>query len=484
IFVFPQIDETIAQGARFEEPLTMQGLDRNSNHSVFSKALGGTTIGMKNDVSVMFSNPAALQSLNKLQITAGNTYWMRNESQKQQYGPAKYYANFSLVMEGLTYLIPNTVLDTADDNTARDSVQRPYDNIGPNWSRKKNNNLPTQIMAAIPFTLGDYKIVGGIGAVEYANMNYYFQDNNVLSPTINIQRPYPVKLVLSDSNWLPVQWYQNIRSREGSIYGYGAAFSCNITENFSLGLSGMLINGSTDDYESQLGRGKFVFYASYFRLDSVDYKKTKTGTSDYSGAEFNLSGLYKAGNLTVGFSVKPPTTVTRDFTYSFRNDSLGAALTGSVSGSDKIKIPWRGSIGLSVSVIENLRAALEYELRPMDKAEFTAVSNTSNPWKSSQILHVGAEYAPMDWLTILAGFSDQAQVFEQEGNPFPGEPVYSTIISAGLGFSYQDCKLKLAYEYNNLKYNDLLQDAVFLNNAKSHYVSAEFTYNINLSQLQ
>jgi hypothetical protein len=105
---------------------------------------------------------------------------------------------------------------------------------------------------------------------------------------------------------------------------------------------------------------------------------------------------------------------------------------------------------------------------------------TSNPWKSSHLLRLGAEFAPLDWLTVRGGYSDKAEVFEQEGNPFIGDPVYSTIISGGLGFKYHNFRLNLTYEYSNIKYNDLLQDAVFLNNAKNNYFVTEFSYNFNL----
>jgi hypothetical protein len=481
-FCFLVIPENIsfAQGIRFNEPLTMQGLDKNTNYSAVSRALGGTTIGINNDASIMFSNPAELQNLNSFQITLGNSYWMLDQSQVQQYGPAKYYPNFSLLMEGLTGLIPNPVLDTTTIHTAKDSVQRPFDKIAPSWSRTKNKNLPTQLMAAIPFNIGEYKAVAGLGAVEYANMNYYYQDNNVLSPAVNIQRPFPVELVTNDSSSLPVQWYQNIRNREGSIYGYGAAFSFGVTENLSFGLSGMLIKGSTNDFESQLGRGRLVFYSSYFRVDSVNYQNTKNGTSDYSGAEINFSGLYKSGNLTLGFSIKPPTTITRNYHYAYQNDTIGVSNTISVNGSDKMKLPWRGSFGLSVSVLENLRGIIEYELRPMGNANYLAGGITSNPWESSHLLHLGAEYAPLNWLTIRCGYSDKAEVFEEEGNPFPGDPVYTTIISGGLGFSWENLKLNITYEYFNVKYDDLLQDAVFLNNAKNNYITAEISYNLSL----
>jgi hypothetical protein len=470
---------SFAQGTRFNDPLTVQGLDQNTNYSAVSRALGGTTIGIKNDASVMFSDPAGMQNINLFQITLGNSYWMLDQSQTQQYGPAKYYPNFSLLMEGLTGLIPNPVLDTTTTHTAKDSVQRPFDKIGPSWSRTKNKNLPTQIMAAFPFTIGEYKVVAGLGAVEYANMNFYYQDNNVLSPAVNIQRPYPVRLVISSTDSLPVQWYQNIRNREGSLYGYGAAFSFGVTENLTFGLSGLLIKGSTNDFESQLGRGNLMFYSSYFRVDSVDYQNTKNGTSDYSGAELTFSGLYKSGSLTLGFSIKPPISITRDYKYTYQNELNGVSNTISVNGSDKIKLPWRGSFGLSVSVLENLRGIIEYELRPMGSANYLTGGVSTNPWKSSHLLHIGAEFAPLDWLTIRCGYSDKAEVFEEEGNPFLGDPVYSTIISGGLGFSWENLKLNITYEYFNVKYDDLLQDAVFLNSAKNSYLTAEIAYNLS-----
>jgi hypothetical protein len=478
-FLFSFENVSFAQGTRFNEPLTIQGLDNNTNSSAVSRALGGTSIGIKNDASVMFSNPAGLLNLNSFQITLGNSYWKLDQNQTQQYGPAKYYPNFSLLMEGLTYLIPNTVLDTTT-HTAKDSVQRPFDKISPNWNRTKNKNLPTQIMAAIPLTIGDYKIVAGLGAVEYANMNFYYQDNNVLSPAVNIQRPYPVRLVQSSTDSLPVQWYQNIRNREGSIYGYGASFSIGVTDNLSFGLSGMLIKGSTNDFESQLGRGDLIFYSSYFKNDSVDYKNTKTGTSDYSGAELTFSGLYKSGSIILGFSIKPPVSITRKYQYSYQNELNGITNTVAVSSSDKIKLPWRGNFGLSVSVTENLRGVIEYELRPMGSANYLSGGITSNPWRSSHLLHIGAEFAPLDWLIIRGGYSDKAEVFEQEGNPFQGDPVYSTVISGGLGFNWQNIKLNITYEYFNVKYDDLLQDAVFLNNSKNNIITAEIAYNINM----
>jgi opacity protein-like surface antigen len=481
VFSIIALGSSYGQVQRFDEPLTMQGIDKTAIHSAASRALGGTSVGLSNEIGIMFSNPAALSSLKQFQISIGNSYRFLDESQTQQYGPAKYYPNFSLVMEGLTDLIPDPVLDTVKIHTAKDSVQRPYDKIGPNWSRTKNKNLPLQAMAAIPFKIGSYNAAAGIGAVQYANLNYYYQNNNVLSPAINVQRPYPVKLVTNDSSYLPVKWYQRVRDREGVVYGYGAAFSFSFNENFSLGVSGLLLKGSTDDYESTLGRGRFIFYSSYFRLDSVDYHSSKTGTSDYSGFDLTISGSYKSKYVTLGFAIKPPVTITRDFKYDYKGDSLGVSKAYSVSGTDKMKLPWSGMVGISLSIWDNIRAALEYEIRPMANADYeSADGSTTSPWKSSQALRAGVEYMPVNWLVLRAGVRDNSEVFEQEGNPFAGDPVSSTIISAGCGIHYSGLTLNLTYEYGNVKFNDMLQDCVILNKSKGQNIIAEISYNIPL----
>jgi hypothetical protein len=116
----------------------------------------------------------------------------------------------------------------------------------------------------------------------------------------------------------------------------------------------------------------------------------------------------------------------------------------------------------------------------MGSANYLAGGVSTNPWRSSHLLHIGAEFVPLDWLTLRCGYSDKAEVFEEEGNPFLGDPVYTTIISGGLGFSWENFKLNITYEYFNVKYDDLLQDAVFLNSAKNSFLTAEITYNLNL----
>lgn len=378
-----------AQG--YDDPLNIQGLDRRTLQSAASRAAGGTTIGVQNDVGLMFSNPASLQSLTGIQVSIGGLRQWTKASQVQQYTPLKYYSNFSLLMEGLTGYISNP----GSGSNPGDTVQRPFDNIGPNWSRSKNKGVPMQALLAVPFTLWENNFAIGVGAVEYANLNHYYQNNNVLIPSIGSQRPIPIPLPPNNpDSTFKTEWSQFSRKREGSIGGYGAALSASISEKISLGISGMILKGSSDDFEQRNGRGRLVFYQNYFRLDSVnlDKKITQTGTSDFSGHEITFSGIYRGRNVSFGFSVKPPMTITRKYATEIKIDTTGSSTTSLVSGQDEIKLPWRGTVGLSIGLLSNLTLGLEYELRPYKSTVYKKADGTeTKPWLSASVFHVGAD---------------------------------------------------------------------------------------------
>ena len=310
----------------YDTPLTNQGLDRATPTSAASRALGGTSFGISGDVGTMFQNPASLQSIQSIQFSIGAHQRYAEYDQEQHYAPLKYYSNFSLLMEGLTGLIPDP--DTSLNGTnPGDTVQRPYDTIGPNWSRSKNKGLPLHALLAVPFTLGETKWVTGLGAVEYADLNHYYQNNNVLSPSILSQRPIPLPRPPTDSLPVITQWSQYARSREGALRGYGAAISTTIAEGLSLGLSGMILSGTTDDLEQHVARGRLTFYTNYFRLDSTYGYSVKTSTSEYSGQEYTLSGSYRTPNVVFGFSLKPPTTIKRKFDSDITVDTTGTPVS-------------------------------------------------------------------------------------------------------------------------------------------------------------
>jgi long-subunit fatty acid transport protein len=72
----------VAQG--YDDPLTMQGVDHTTLQSAASRATGGTVFGIRDDAGIMFANPAALQTLNGIQLSIGGLQQYEKSRQIQQ----------------------------------------------------------------------------------------------------------------------------------------------------------------------------------------------------------------------------------------------------------------------------------------------------------------------------------------------------------------------------------------------------------------
>lgn len=468
-----------AFGQGYDIPLTIQGIDHRMPVSAASAALGGTTLIGRNDGTLMFANPAVLESLEDPVLTMGGLQQYSTSDQIQQYAPLKYYSNFSLLMEGLTAEIPNPDTALYPGFNPGDTVQRPFDNIGPNWDHNGNHGLPPQLSAAAPFTFGGMRFAAGAGVTTWADLNHFYQNNNVLSPSILSERPLPINRPRNDSFPVAARWSQYTRSREGSIRGYGIALQGSLAANVSLGISGLVLNGTSDDAETRISRGSMIFYTNYFRLDSAYGRTAMTGTSDYSGLAWTIAAVCRSRQLRVGLTVSPPATVTRDYTMRTVADTGGTPVVTTSGGTDKLRLPWRGSAGLSIAVRNNLTIGLEYEFRPYNSAVYTAPGGQeSSPWLSSSAFHAGAEFVPVEWLALRAGLSEQPEVFEPEGNPLEGDAARSTVYSAGAGVSGGGFRFNVAYEYYLLKYQDIWGSAISFNTASSYRVLADVSYEI------
>jgi opacity protein-like surface antigen len=439
--------------------------------------MGGVTIGIQRDAALMFQNPAALQSIDRWQFSLGGVFEDHSMRQEQHYAPVRYYSNFSLLMENRTHRIPNPN-PLLGGSSAADTVQRPFDSLGPDWSRSTKRTAPVQAFLAIPIPLGDRTLVAGAGVVEYANLDVYYQNNNVISPAIFSQRPLPT---FRPSVRSPIRatWSQYIQSREGSIRGYGVALSGTVVDNLSLGLGALVLNGQSDDREQERVRGRLTFFSNAFRLDSMYSRSTIQGTSEYEGLELVFGGQYRTRHLTVGFSAKPPMTITRTFSLQREIDTTGTPSRRTVSGEDRVEFPWRGTVGLLLTPRENVTFAVEYEMRAYAKAVYTSAAGVeSSPWLSASVVRVGAAYRAAPWLSLRAGMRGHAEVFEAEGNPIAGEPVVSKVYSLGVGMEYAGVLLNVAYEHQTVQYEDIWGSSISLNRHRQSAVLVNVAYTL------
>lgn len=462
----------------FRGPLTMEGLHKQNNSSAASRAFGGVTIGREGELGLMFTNPASLQGLAGVQLSLSGSLRNQDLEQVQQFAPVRYYPNLSLLLENMTGGIPDPDPDLIGFTPA-DSVQRPFDDIRPNWTRSNSSNAPLHALLAIPFSVGDVRITAGVGAVRYADLDHYYQNNNLLEPAVLSQRPLPT-LRPTDDNPLSVDWYQSIQSRQGSVYGYGLALAGYIAPyNLTVGLSGMLLDGESDDFEQLVRRGHLTFLANEFRADSSAGTVTRTGTSEFTGQEFTLSSVLDLQYVSVGFVLKPPTRFTRTFELAVSGDAAGTPLMAPAAGEDEFQLPWRGSVGLMLKPRGDLRVGLEYEFRPYAAATYTGVTDQeSSPWRSSSLMRVGAEYDVLPWLAFRGGVRGEADVFVPEGSAITTDPVTYRIFSVGFGVSFSGLHWNFAFESANMEYQDIWGSAISRNSNLQHLFATDISYTI------
>jgi opacity protein-like surface antigen len=439
----------------YNTPLTIQALNHRTSSSVSSRSLGGLTLLPRNDVSTMFSNPAALQTLQGMQVSVGGILEYKQNEQTQRWYSLDWMSTFDLFMEGKTADLRDAVIDTTriTNPTHQDTVQRNGRN--PNWSRKKDQISPPQLFAALPFEMSGLKLTAGVGVVEYANLDYHYENRNAFNRNLD-----HISLPLS-TNPVPAvaEWWGDSRTREGTIHGYGGALAATLAEGLSVGLSGMYFSGTITDRQSRERYGELQFFSKDFRYvatGSPSVVVTK-GTSEVSGLELNLSGVYRARNIMLGFAINPPTKISRDFTTT--GDSTYGTTTGALpqdNGTDNITLPWRGSIGLGIALRSNVFLSVEYEYKPYGTAEFTDKNgNVTNPWLGCSGFHFGVEYLPVDFVSLRFGHQSRSEVYEEEGNALYGDPITFRVYSGGVGIrALNGLQLNLGYEYMNMRYAD------------------------------
>ena len=489
----------------YNVPLSMEGLNHTTNTSILSKSLGGVTIPLQKDVSLMFANPASLGTLDALTISVGAVRTSTSASQTQQWQPSTYYGNYSLLMDGSANNIFHT--DTTTTNKYKlpgsttyfpgDTLWKSYDKIGPNWNHDKSpSNMIPDIFIAMPFKFKSIKATIGLGYTEYANMDYYYQNNNTQSPNPN-ELMAGQGIVRGDST-RRVNWWQSSHSREGNLHSIGGALSINIMQTLSIGASAKYISGDVNDVDQILGRGVIWFFASgaankgatvnSIRLDSVDYGSSVAGTSSYKGYEGTISATYRGKDVTVGVTIILPTEIDKTFkgtstshTNATKDYAAVPLSSVSVNTSQEMDLPIRTSIGLGMQLRPNVYVAAEYEYDPYAQAKLkTNGITTTNPWLNGSSFHLGIKWEPVENYSLRFGYRRQSDVFTTQYAAFDNQPVSYIAYSAGIGIQLiKGLELNAAYEFYERKYEDVWIDNSNINILTSQSISAglQFTFN-------
>lgn len=427
--------DVFAQGV--DSPLRVQGLDRYLDVGAASLAMGGAHVGGRLGVNSVFFDPAGLTALDRPELRLGLLHRTVSAEQEQRWTPNRFHIEISLIMENHPV-----------------AVNRPFDDIGPGWSRTASSTRPSSFAAAAPFRLGGLSVYAGAGYATVLDLDHYFQNNNVLDPNIGQFRPEPLPRI-QQNDTLEVQWFQHIRERQGFVSAFTPALAVEVVTGISLGGSVSILTGSSTDFERRYDRGHLTLrYNNALDLEPATFVGERSGESTYSGMFATFSGRYEAEHFKVGVSVRTPFELKREW------NAAGSVIPGEsmpTSGTDILDMPLMLSAGLSITPTDRWLLSATMDRRGYDEVTFMQAGSTvpESPWAAGNAIRLGVEFAATPWLALRGGFRDAAASFVPEGVGLLDEPARTSHLGAGFGLTFDRFGFDVAYEHARTAYEDL-----------------------------
>ena len=438
------------------DPLTLQGLDQDAVPGARARAMGSVQAAGLTSSAALFTNPAALSNLKQAEVRFGGGLANQRYSQDQTWVPDRLYLELSLIFE---------------NEPGSPNPTKAFDDIRPDWDNELTAVRPVlgSVAAPLPFSPGGVEITAGLGASQVANLNHYFQNNNALDPNIGSIRPEPIpRIQLGDSMF--VNWSQFSRQREGEIYGITPALAVK-RGPFSLGVSGTVLTGSSDDMQMSRDRGLFTLrYQNRFSLAApTGGQTTLTGSSSYSGTRFALAAGYATGVVQTNIVWQPGYTMSREWSWS-----------DGTSGTDEVQYPSEVMVGASVAPSSRVRVVADVTVGSLGGADvlYAGASETVEPWVSGTEIHLGAEVQAFPWLALRGGYHEDARAFAPAGAALVDSPVRADVFGTGVGLAFGSLALDLTYELSSLRYNDLWLSNANANRLTTHTVLVEAAYTL------
>jgi len=459
------VEPALAQG--LTQPLNIQGLERPFFLSSRSRGMGGTATSSAGDASAIFSNPAGLSAVQSLEFRAGASFTNTTLEQKGEWIPDRRYAGLSIMFEN-------------DFTGIKDSaLQKPFDDILPGWEQTSSSSKPTMIAGAMPLEIGGMHAALALGLFQAADLDYYYQNNNVLDPNIGAFRPEPI-LAPQLGDTIGVQWFQSVSERSGTLYGITPGLSLEVSPGISLGVAATITTGQSEDVEARIDRGYLRIATSssgsgnVFFVDPILNRISAVTTSEYSGVSFNLGALWRQEYFSIGLSVRPPFTTTRDWNRTVLADTTGRSTTLNESGSDELRYPIQYSVGMTIHATEAWDISIDYRAESNSSVTYATSDSSFHPWVGGPAFRFGAEYRVSNWLSLRGGYREEVQTFSSEGSGLLTEPVRGSTLSFGAGLTPGTFGIELAYEIGTLSYQDMWISNVNTNTRTTHRLTCEF----------
>ena len=469
-----------------------QGLDHINGNGVKVEAMGGASLALFGDVSAIFNNPAGLVGINGYQFSLSGNSYDKNWRENQNYRPNRQFVTLPFYLEG--YYVPDPENNGKFDNQVffTDSnylVSDPklgldsYSKEAADWQRTKSGFSFNNLAFAIPFKLLNRPFVAAGAYNKRVNILDYDRDQTYLDPLIGFDGYGElVPRVTSAEDSVRVNWYDYIRTRDGSIEQINIALASDVTEYLKVGFGANISSGNSDDYYSldKIGYFDLLGGANMFKFSYEYLNTTIKGTSKFSATNFNIGAILVLDRFNIAVKLTTPYTLKREWTAVKTILDTTGMISENIEGTDEVKIPVGYSFGLSFNPVDDFIVTFDLEKTNYSKSEFSLAVPDSNfkSWANQTIIRFGLEYRALDFLSILAGYRNSTELFVPDGAAIEDQGPNSTTYSAGLSFNFNFGRFDFAYQIRTLKYFD----SYFSNTnfASETYYNFLFGYTVSL----
>ncbi len=450
--------------------LGFQGLDQLNLPSARIASLGGSYTAVSGDVNSLYMNPAGLAGLDKMQLSFTANSSKRTWRENQIYRPNRRFVTMAFYLEGLYVPDPANngmwdhevfyegLLDTLYQVSLPDTGLMAYSKEAADWEYSKGNIGFSDISFALPLTVFNRNLTLAVGVRPQMPILDYDRNTTYLDPHIAYIE-YGILPTADGTDTIRMNWYDFERSRNGSMFSVNAGAAMEVLPWLSAGFNMEYSSGWSDDVQQKTKVGYFDLYDDNQFMFSYDTLNTRyEGSSRFSSLKTNVGLLLSHERVSVGFNLNLPYTINRSFSYMKTvTDTLGF-VNSDVSGTESLKAPLGFSLGLAFNPLENFMLSIEIAQTPFNNSVFTFspdLEEFQRTWANQHTLAFGAEYKPLDYLAIRAGFRSVSQVFVPDGAAIITKGPEQISWSFGLGYTVGKLgTLDISYVMTDLKYYD------------------------------
>ena len=387
-------------------------------------SMGGAYIGVADDYSSVFWNPAGLAQMRRLEFTGGivNTNYKNDAS------------------------FLNVTTNGKNSNTALDNIGFvfPY----------------TTVRGSLVFAVGYNRVTDFTSALSFTGFNDKSSIIQSLDASFD-KYDLPFQTYLRDtSGYTPIQKNVNqsgeIRE-DGSIGNWTFSGAIDVEKNLSFGLSINILSGTYNYVRNYLEEDSHNLYQNgrtnpplevdslYLRFNKFYYDNTIT--SELSGINVMFGLMYRYEDIArLGITIKTPSAITVHETYSDAGQSVfddGKSYQKSYDSyyDYGVQSPWVFGVGGSYSPIDGLLLAASGEYT--DWTQIAWIDNTDlekenislkKNFRATMNVSVGGEYEiPRTDFRVRAGYAYKPSAFEGDPSSYNQK-----IVTAGAGVLLQN----------------------------------------------